>query len=65
MANQIDIILKAVDQTGGAFSKINSSFQAMTGFSLSTAGAIGLAGAAVNKMVQYTKEAILENDKYV
>jgi len=65
MANIIEVILKAKDQTGGTFSKLDASFKSMTGFSLGAAGAIGLASVAISKAVQYTKEAIAANDKYV
>jgi len=65
MSNVIEIILSASDQTGNAFYKLNTSFKSLTGFSLGAAGAVGLASAAINKAVQYTKDAIEKNDAYV
>ena len=65
MANIVEVILKATDQTGSTFSKLNSSFQSLTGFSLSAAGGVAMAGVAIGKAVEYTKQAIEANDKYV
>ena len=65
MANVIEILLKANDQTGSTFSKLNSSFKSLTGFSLTAGGAIAMAGVAIGKAVEYTKQAIEANDKYV
>ena len=65
MANIIEVIVKANDQTGGTFNKLNSSFKSLTGFSLNAAGGIAMAGMAISKAVEYTKQAIASNDKYV
>jgi len=65
MANVVEIILKATDNASGTMNSLNSSFKSMTGFSLGAAGAVALAGKALQEMVQYTKEAIEKNDKYV
>jgi hypothetical protein len=46
-------------------SKLNSSFKSLTGFSMGAAGGIALATKAIQAGIQYTKEAIEANDKYV
>ena len=65
MANTVEIILKATDQASGSMNKLNASFKSLTGFSLGAAGGIALAGKAMQAAIQYTKEAIENNDKYV
>jgi hypothetical protein len=65
MANVVEVIIKASDQTGGALSKLNSSFKSLTGFSMGAAGGIALATKAIQAGIEYTKEAIEANDKYV
>jgi len=71
MANVIEIILKASDQTAGVFNgqtraidKLNESFFALTGKTLSYAGGVALAGVAVKKIVDFTREAIDETNAY-
>lgn len=65
MANDVTIVLKAVDKASaeikkvsGASSKLADGFKYVTGFSLGAAGAIGLATAALNKIYEYSKVAI-------
>jgi hypothetical protein len=52
-------------QGKSALGGLGTAFQSVTGFSLGTAGAIGLASAAMAKAIQYTKQAIELNDAYV
>jgi len=65
MANTVEIILKATDNASGSMNKLNASFKSLTGFSLGAAGGIALAGKAMQEVIQYTKQAIENNDKYV
>lgn len=71
MDNTVEIIIKAVDKasgtingTGSAISKLGAGFKSLTGFSLSAAGGIAMAGAAVNKMIDFTKQAVNETVAY-
>lgn len=64
MANVVEVILKASDQTGGVLNKLNTGFQNLTGFSLGAAGAVALVGKAMQAAIDYTKQAIEKNDKY-
>lgn len=65
MANIVEIIMRANDQTGNVFTKINASFKQMTGLSLGVAGGVALVGKAIQAATQYVKEAIEKQDKYV
>ena len=65
MANIVEIIMRANDQTGNVFTKINTSFKQMTGVSLGVAGGVALVGKAIQAATQYVKEAIEKQDKYV
>ena len=65
MANQVDIIIKAVDKASGEINKVTGAgnklaagFKSLTGFSLAAGGAIGIASAALKKMYDYSKVAI-------
>lgn len=64
MANVIDILIKANDQTSGTLSKINAAFKGLTGFSLSAAGGVAAAGVAFQKMVQYVQKSVNETVAY-
>jgi len=52
-------------QGKSALGGLGTAFQTVTGFSLGTAGAIGLLTVALTKAVAYTKQAIEANDIYV
>jgi len=65
MANIVEIIMRANDQTGNVFTKINTSFKQMTGVSLSAAGGIMLVGKAIGDGIRYVNEAVDKNEKYV
>ncbi len=71
MANTIDIDIKATDKTKSALAGVNSTldgiksgFEDITGFSISTAGALAMAGTAVNEIYDYTKQAVEETITY-
>ena len=72
MANTVEIIIKAIDQASGNINKATSGldkfkagFQSLTGISLSAAGGIAAAGMAINKIVDFTKQAVNETVNYV
>lgn len=65
MANVIDIIIKANDQTSTTMNKVNTAFKQLTGFSLSAAGGVAAAGVAFQKMYQFVKQSVDETEKYV
>jgi len=72
MANEVEIILKAVDRASGEINKVTTAggklsagFKALTGFSLGAAGGMAVAGVALSKIISYTKEAVAQNDAYV
>lgn len=70
--SQLEIIVTAMTTKAekelkgltGAADKFKSSFQNLTGVSIGTAGAIALAGKAVQTGIQFTKEAITETVAY-
>ncbi len=49
---------KGLAESKSGLGKLSNSFQKVTGFSLTSAGAIGLASVAINKMIDYSKVAI-------
>lgn len=63
--NIVDILIKATDGASGNINKVNAAFKSLTGFTLGAAGGIALAGKALQEIIQFTKEAIEKNDKYV
>lgn len=65
MANVIDIVIKATDQTGGTINKLDSAFKSITGVSLSAAGGIALAGKAVDTLYKFMRDSVMETEKYV
>jgi len=65
MANVIDIVVRATDQSGGGLNTLNSQFQKLTGFSLSAAGAIGMAGKALDTLYKFVRDSVNETEKYV
>ena len=65
MANQVGIIIKAVDKASGEINKVTGAgnklaagFKSLTGISLGAAGALAIVGDAVSKAVAYSKESI-------
>ena len=72
MANEVAIILKAVDKASGEINKVTTAggklsagFKALTGFSLGAAGGLAAAGIASQKLYQFIKSSIDETEKYV
>ena len=69
--NDVKIVVTAVDkasatlkQTSSGLSKLGGTFKELTGFGLGAASAVGLAGVAIQKTIQFTKEAINETVEY-
>ena len=56
---------KAFKESTGQLDKFKSGFQQLTGVSLLSASAIGAAGMAAQKLVQYLKSTITETEQYV
>ena len=70
--NIVEVIIKAIDATSGvikgvegSYAKLNDTFKQVTGVSLTAAGGIALATKALQASIQYVKQAIDEEDKYV
>lgn len=71
MANQIDIIIKAIDRASGDINKVTGSgnklaagFKSLTGISLGAAGGIAAAGMAAGKIIDMMKQSVEETVAY-
>ena len=71
MANEVAIILKAVDKASGEINKVTTAggklsagFKTLTGFSLGAAGGIAVAGTAIQATIDYMRKATDETVAY-
>lgn len=63
-SSKINTVNKSMGGLSGAGQKLSGAFQSLTGFSLGAAGAIGMAGIAIGKAVDFTKKAVTETVAY-
>jgi hypothetical protein len=61
---KINTVNKSMGGLQGAGKKLADGFQSLTGFSMGAAGAIGIAGLAIGKVTDFTKQAISETTSY-
>ena len=72
MANEVEIILKAVDRASGEINKVTTAggklsagFKSLTGFSIGAAGGLAAAGIASQKLINFLQQSIAETEQYV
>ena len=56
---------KGLTDSKSKLNQFGNSFQKVTGITLGTVGAFTLAYKALDKLVKFTQESILQNDKYI